>query len=693
MISRKGWRRMKFREMLYRTVSLPGFATALLLSIGDAAAQTVDYGGLQDLFGEPVTTSATGKPQKASEAPLALEIITDDQIRRMGVASLPEVLGRISGLSRWQGTRYWADVGIRGRNTAYNPTLLVLLNGRQVYIDVYGYTDWTLIPVQMEEIRQIEIVKSPTTALYGFNAVSGVINIVTYNPQYDDVAQAGVIGGTDAYGRAYGFKTLTVSEKANVRISASKERFSEFDLRSKTNFVQNSIATTGNDTFHDADTEKFMADGLLQLNDTTQLRLESAYAESGGSDVQPFLYAVQNDKTLWSGKASLTSDTASWGLVEANFYVNNYSGSYGQGFNLDMDNQIAVAQLQDLFKIGTDHTFRLQGEYRRNQMESDEVIAPGAELSYQVLATGGMWNWAITPGLEWTNALRVDHLMLERDGPLLVPTPLSSNDDFNQHLTDYSVNSGIAWKASERDTWRASYGRGIQAPSLVQFGLTAPSGPGVAFIGDPTLEPIVVEQYEIGYDRRVTPIDGQFRSSLFYKQTSDIISFAANNYFSAPNFVFQSGVIGDSATAGLELTLQGKIQPAWNWDVSYVYQKTADDLMPVATLFPSPVALRYEDVIPHHVLKGHVGYTVGQWETDLYAEAASSFDAVIGAGLGNYSLQHLDGYYTLGGRVGYTFENAFTLALQGADLVQARVANNYGMENERRLFLSLSKRF
>lgn len=659
------------------------FAMMAMLSPA-AHAQMVDYGSLEDLFGESVTTAATGKPQKASEAPVALEIVSADQIRRMGVTSLPEVLNRVPGLTNWQATRSWSDIGIRGQNSAYNPTLLVLVNGRQVYIDSFGFTDWSLLPVQLEEIRQVEVVKGPATALYGFNAVSGVVNIVTYNPKYDDKDEAGIVAGTDEYGRAYGFTTLKLSDAANVRFSGNLETFDEFDLNSKTQFSQQG-------KFQGADDGKFLADSVIQLSDKTQLRLEGSYAATKGVDVTVTPTPSLSDKSLWAGKVQLTSETA-LGLWEANIYTNSYHNNLRGGVPGTIENQVTVAQLQDLFKIGTEHTFRLQGEYRHNRVESDVYFAPGASLAYDSLAAGGMWNWALTPNVEWTNALRLDHLMLDREGNFAVAAPFVSNSEFDTSVTDYSANTGIVWKATERDTLRASYGRGIQAPSLFGFGVGFNVPPGVAYVGNPNLDAVVVHNYEVGYDRLLDDIGGKFRGSLFYKKTQDIQSLGGTSYLSGSTFVLQGTEVGDSKTAGVELGLIGTVGQEWDWDISYIYQNTIDSFISTVSTFPSPIPLHYENTVPHHVIKGHIGYETGPWQTDLFGEIASSFNAVASNGV-SHSLVELDSYYTVGGRVAYTFENDVTLALHGSELAQARVANNYGLENERRLFISLSKRF
>ena len=105
-------------------------------------AQTLDYGTLEQLFHEPVTASATGKPQRASDAPVNMEIVTQDDIRRSGATSIPGVLQFVTGVDVRQYGIADAEVGIRGYNQPYNPRLLVLVNGRQVYSDDYGHVTW-----------------------------------------------------------------------------------------------------------------------------------------------------------------------------------------------------------------------------------------------------------------------------------------------------------------------------------------------------------------------------------------------------------------------------------------------------------------------------------------------------------------------------------------------------------------------
>ncbi len=206
-------------------------ALPILLLCTPAAVQanSMDYTSLQEVFGEPVTTSATGKPQRVSDAPVTMEILTHDDIRKSGAINIPEVLRTVNGVNVVQKGPTTYDVSIRGYTQHQTQRLLVLINGRQVYLDHYGYTDWATLPVQLAEIEQIEIVKGPNTALFGFNAVNGVINIVTLNPKYDKASEVGTTIGSNGYQQGHYIQNLNLNDHISTRVSASLLRSDNFD--------------------------------------------------------------------------------------------------------------------------------------------------------------------------------------------------------------------------------------------------------------------------------------------------------------------------------------------------------------------------------------------------------------------------------------------------------------------------------
>ena len=75
------------------------------------------------------------------------------------------------------------NVSARGDNQLLANKMLVLVDGRSIYVDAHAVVYWKAIPVTLPEIKRIEVLKGPASAIYGFNAFDGVINIITKSPQ------------------------------------------------------------------------------------------------------------------------------------------------------------------------------------------------------------------------------------------------------------------------------------------------------------------------------------------------------------------------------------------------------------------------------------------------------------------------------------------------------------------------------
>jgi iron complex outermembrane receptor protein len=145
-----------------------------------ARAQTVDLTklSLEDLLSTEVTSVAK-KPQRVDEAAAAVFVITEDDIRRSGSTTIPDLLRMVPGLEVAQLPSGGAAVTARGFNGFSANKLLVLVDGRAIYISALGGVLWDQQLVPVENIQRIEVVRGPGATLWGANAVNGVINIVT----------------------------------------------------------------------------------------------------------------------------------------------------------------------------------------------------------------------------------------------------------------------------------------------------------------------------------------------------------------------------------------------------------------------------------------------------------------------------------------------------------------------------------
>src|SRR2546427_3898034 len=161
---------------------LLSIATASMPALAMAAEQQVT--ALEEilLLKEESVSIAAAHEQPISQAPSNVYVITDEDIRHSGATDLPTVLRRIPGIEVMQTTGADFNVSARGDNQVIANKMLVMVDGRSIFIDVQAEVDWKEIPVTLPEIKRIEVLKGPVSVLYGFNAFDGIINIITKSP-------------------------------------------------------------------------------------------------------------------------------------------------------------------------------------------------------------------------------------------------------------------------------------------------------------------------------------------------------------------------------------------------------------------------------------------------------------------------------------------------------------------------------
>src|SRR5437773_8597508 len=173
-----------FKEML--VPPKPGWLV-LLAFTGSILAQTQSVpqsaAKLKTLSIEQImnieVTSVSKRPEKLSETASAIQVITQEDIRRSGATRLPEALRLASNLEVAQvDSRQWA-ISARGFNSTTANKLLVVIDGRTIYTPLYSGVFWDVQDTLLEDIERIEVISGPGATLWGANAVNGVINIVT----------------------------------------------------------------------------------------------------------------------------------------------------------------------------------------------------------------------------------------------------------------------------------------------------------------------------------------------------------------------------------------------------------------------------------------------------------------------------------------------------------------------------------
>jgi iron complex outermembrane receptor protein len=164
-----------------------------------AETDQTDHASLKQLsleqLGNLKVTTASKEPEEIWQTPAAIFVLSHEDIRRSGATSIPEVLRLVPGVEVARiDSSTWA-VGIRGFGSGFSKSVLVLIDGRNVYTPLFAGVNWKLQNVMIEDIDRIEVIRGPGGTIWGTNAVNGVINIITKNSKDTKGALVAVGGG------------------------------------------------------------------------------------------------------------------------------------------------------------------------------------------------------------------------------------------------------------------------------------------------------------------------------------------------------------------------------------------------------------------------------------------------------------------------------------------------------------------
>lgn len=152
----------------------------------------------EDVFEETVV-SASRIAESPLDAPNSTTVVTAQDIRLSGITDLPQLLRRVAGVHVYQHTPSHTDIAIRGLATREANKVLVLLDGRTLRLDFLGSPFYMLLPIHVQDIERIEVIRGPAAAVYGADAFSGIINIITRQPGDGSSRIYGGVGNGGTY--------------------------------------------------------------------------------------------------------------------------------------------------------------------------------------------------------------------------------------------------------------------------------------------------------------------------------------------------------------------------------------------------------------------------------------------------------------------------------------------------------------
>jgi outer membrane receptor protein involved in Fe transport len=211
------------------------FTVGLLAAVSSApvGASSEALNELDFLGDVPVVLTASRLSQPLGQAPAAVTIIDQEMIRASGFRDIPDVFRLVPGFTvAYTRDNTWG-VSYHGMGDAFSRRMQVLVDGRSIYMPGIGEVPWTSLPLSIDDIERIEVVRGPDSVAYGSNAFFGVINIITKTAEQaagayvsGQYGEQGMSGATVRYGGGKDVLhyRLTLSDQRRDRFASEPEK-------------------------------------------------------------------------------------------------------------------------------------------------------------------------------------------------------------------------------------------------------------------------------------------------------------------------------------------------------------------------------------------------------------------------------------------------------------------------------------
>lgn len=507
-------------------------------------------------------TSVAKRDQRLADAPAAVFVITQEDIRRSGVTNLPDALAMAPGIQVSQISASKWSISSRGFAGFTSNKLLVLIDGRSVYSPAYSGVFWDAQNTMLEDVDRIEVIRGPGGTLWGANAVNGVINIITKKSQD---TQGGLVrtslgdeGAMTAAGR-YGGK---ISETTFARFYVTYDDFSANRLLD--------TEAGGNDSWQPKQTG-FRMDGKPDGHREWTLQGD-LYDNEGDQWVVPYwtssspFYASVQDQWDAKGGNLLGRWRQELGPDQALTFKAYYDYNQRSDVVFNLEFATVDLDLQYETKLGQRQNLTMGAGYRSVQGESDEtyqVTLPDRDDSLY-------------------SAFLQDEINLAADRLWLT---LGSKYEHNDYTgNEWQPSAKLLWKPEADHSLWTSVARAVRTPSIVEqygrvlmgrypvyWGSTLIGAGNLNFVGNPDFDSEIVNAYEVGYRWQASK-NLSFDLALLYNDYEEIYTvYPTVSGFDANN-VFVNAQSGNGQ--GFELAVDWKARSWLSFALAYSFLET-----------------------------------------------------------------------------------------------------------------------
>ncbi|MCW8879660.1 MAG: TonB-dependent receptor [Kangiellaceae bacterium] len=563
-------------------------------------------GDLEGFYGdEEFVSIATGTKKAIHKAPSVATVITAAEIEAMGADTIYEVLETVTGIHIYPSNldRMKPNFSIRGLHTAENPQTLVLVNGIRT---TYEYTGsrWQQFNLGVNIIERIEVIRGPGSAVYGADAFSGVINIITKGESGKKSSDFGIKFGSFETKSGW-FNYSESSEKLNYSFNVQWYETAGDDSRIVDTDAMHSL---GLDFLSNApgplDTRYDSFDFHTQLS-YENLYLHGWYLKSeggaGAGAAQALsLYDIETVESLTLAVGYKLSNSEELKMDIKGYYQTHDDDTYfvifppGMALPRAFDAQ-GVPSAFTVFTDGVigrpiahetylgvnwvstysgiqDHLFRTELGYRKSEAKPEELknFGPGVLDGTEDFRDGSLVNVRGTPHIYMFDQEReLYFLSFQDEWHLADDWELTTGiryDDYSDFGSTVNPRVALVWQTKHNLTTKFLYGEAFRAPSFQE--LYAINNPVV--IGNPNLEPEKIRTYEVVWDYR-PGFDWQLIGNFYMYSSEDLITYVPQQDGTnvAQNTAKQDGT-------GAELEIRWKYSEKIDLKFGYAWQNAED---------------------------------------------------------------------------------------------------------------------
>ncbi len=642
--------------LVYRFAGVLTALLLLVLSVQEITAAEAPTP--EDLF--PLTieelmnvsiTSVAKRPQRMSDAAAAIFVITQEDIRRSGATSIPEVLRMAPGLevSRIDASK-WA-ISSRGFSTRFANKLLVLFDGRTVYNPLFSGVFWEHQNYILEDIERIEVIRGPGASLWGANAVNGVINIISKKAKDTQGGLVSAAGGThEAFG--------------GVRYGGRIDNSTYFRIYNKyydhrgfpgVRGVARSDAWNYNTSGFRVDSGLTPADSLTVQGDFQLKSSDETYFLP--SVLPPFTTRLDSGTDFTGGNL-----LARWNRIisdTSNFQMQAY---YDRG---ELSDRL-FGEKRNTFDIEAQHQFKAGGK---------QTIVWG--LGYRFEQDHVRDSFLIDTAPTHTNNLFSAFVQDEISLDDKVTLTLGSRFEHNTH-TGFEIqpNVRLAWTPDKKHVLWTAISRAVRTPSWAEEDLSLdvaaippsivnPLPTLVVIDGNPDLKSEELYAFEFGH--RFMPFEGLSIDmagfyNLYKHLGSNEVGEPFFDPFPVPHIVLPlkagAGLHGD--TYGFELAADYQVQKWWRVQAAYTFMQMDLETNDDGTDRTSPEFISGSN--PHHQFSIRSAFDLPhKTEFDLWLRYVDSLPAL-----------NLGSYTSLNARLAWRPTRNLELSIVGQNLLDIK---------------------